>query len=177
MSKMELYRYPIGKFQHVEQPTIEQRNQWIEEISEMPKVLRLAVQNLTLEQLHTQYCPGGWTIQQVVHHMEDNDMNAFIRFKRALTEDNPTSGSYHEDLWAELSDYLIAPIEPALMLIEALHSRFVILLNSLHSSDFQKTFLSPTHGKMTLEVATHRYAWHNRHHIAQITSLVERLGW
>ncbi|QGQ96493.1 putative metal-dependent hydrolase [Paenibacillus psychroresistens] len=174
---MEQLRYPIGRFQHQQQPTQEQLNQWIIEISEMPRVLRLVVQNLTLEQLQTPYRLGGWTIQQVVHHIEDNDMNAFIRFKRALTEDNPISGSYHENLWAELSDYLIAPIEPSLILLEALHSRFVILLNSLHASDFQKTFTSPTHGNMTLEVATHRYAWHNRHHIAQITSLIERSGW
>jgi hypothetical protein len=174
---MNQLQYPIGQFEQIEQPTPEQRNSWIDDISEMPKKLQLTVQNLTLEQLHTQYRPGGWTVQQVVHHMADNDMNAFIRFKKGLTEDNPTASTYREELWAELSDYHKTPIETSLALLESLHSRFVILLHSLSSSDFQRKFTSPTHGVMTLDVATQRYAWHNRHHIAQIVSLKERLGW
>jgi uncharacterized damage-inducible protein DinB len=174
---MEHFRYPIGQFEPMEQPTAEQRNRWIEDISVMPKALRLTVQNLTLEQLLTRYRPGGWTVQQVVHHMADNDMNAFIRFKKALTEDNPTAGSYREDLWAELSDYRNPPIETSLVLLESLHSRFVALLCSLLPSDFKRTFTSPTHGLMTLDVATQRYAWHGRHHMAQITSLKDRLAW
>lgn len=174
---MDNFRYPIGQFEPIQKATSEQRNTWIEEISEMPKFLRLTVQNLTMEQLHTQYRPGGWTVQQVVHHIADNDMNAFIRFKRALTEDNPTASSYREELWAELSDYRNTPIETSLVLVESLHSRFVALLCSLHQSDFQRTFTSPTHGLMSLDVATQRYAWHNRHHIAQIASLKGRLGW
>jgi uncharacterized damage-inducible protein DinB len=173
---MDHFRYPIGQFESIQNPTPEQLNKWIEDISEIPNILRLNVQNLTFEQLLTQYRPGGWTVQQVVHHMADNDMNAFIRFKRALIEDSPTAGSYREDLWAELSDYR-TPIETSLVLLESLHSRFVSLLRSLHLSDFQRTFTSPTHGVMSLDVATQRYAWHGRHHIAQITSLKERLGW
>lgn len=173
---MDHFRYPIGQFEPIQNPTPKQRSRWFEDISEIPKILRLTVQNLTLEQLLTQYRPGGWTVQQVIHHMADNDMNAFIRFKRALTEDSPTASSYREDLWAELSDYR-TPIESSLVLLELLHSRFVDLLRSLHPSDFQRTFTSPTHGVMSLDVATQRYAWHGRHHIAQIVSLKERLGW
>jgi hypothetical protein len=171
------FRYPIGQFEPIQNPTPEQRNRWIEDISEMPKILRLTVQNLTMEQLLTPYRPGGWTIQQVVHHMADNDMNAFIRFKKALTEDNPTASTYREDLWAELSDYRSTPVETSLILLESLHSRFVALLYSLRPTDFKRTFTSPTHGVMSLDVATQRYAWHGRHHIAQIASLKERLGW
>lgn len=171
------FRYPIGQFEPIHTPTPEQRNRWIEEILEIPKILRLTVQNLTREQLLTQYRPGGWNVQQVVCHMADNDMNAFIRFKKALTEDNPTAGSYREDLWAELADYQNTPIETSLLLLEALHIRFVALLYSLHPSDFQKTFTSPTHGVMSLDVAIQRYAWHGQHHIAQIVSLKQRLGW
>jgi hypothetical protein len=168
--------YPIGHFEPIQQPTPEERNGWIKDISQMPKILRLTLQNLTTKQLNTQYRPGGWTVQQLVHHMADNDMNAYIRFKRALTEDSPTASSYREDLWAELSDYRI-PIETSLSLLELIHTRFVALLRSLHPSDFQRTFTSPTHGEMSLDVATQRYAWHDRHHIAQIASLNERLGW
>lgn len=118
---MDDLRYPIGQFEPLLNPTPEQRNRWIEDIAEMPKILRLTVQDLTLEQLLTPYRPGGWTVQQVVHHMADNHMNAFIRFKRALTEDCPTASSYREDLWAELSDYRTT-IEPSLVLLESLHS-------------------------------------------------------
>lgn len=170
-------RFPIGPFEPVQNPTPEQRNIWIQEISELPKRLRLTVQNLSIEQLHTQYRPGGWTVQQVVHHLADNDMNAFIRFKKALTEDNPIASSYREDLWAELSDYQNTPIEISLNLIESIHSRFITLLASLSTSEFQRTFKSPTHGLMNLDVATQRYAWHGRHHITQIESLKQRMGW
>lgn len=173
---MDRLRYPIGRFEAVHNPTPEQRGSWIGDILEMPKKVRRTVQNLTEEQLHTEYRPGGWTVRQVVHHMADNDMNAFIRFKRALTEDNPTAGSYREDLWAELSDYE-TPIETSILLLEAVHNRFTALLYSLSPSDYQRTFTSPTHGEMSLDVAVQRYAWHGRHHIAQIASLKERMGW
>ncbi|WP_212567924.1 YfiT family bacillithiol transferase [Bacillus alkalicellulosilyticus] len=170
-------RFPIGQFEPVQNPTPEQRNKWIQEILVLPKLLRLTVKNLSNEQIYTQYRPGGWTVQQVVHHMADNNMNAFIRFKKALTEDNPIASSYREDLWAELSDYQNTPIEISLNLIESIHSRFVTLLCSLSTYEFQRTFMSPTHGFMNLDVATQRYAWHFRHHLAQIESLKQRMGW
>ncbi|MFX3633880.1 MAG: YfiT family bacillithiol transferase [Candidatus Pristimantibacillus sp.] len=173
---MDHWRYPIGQFVPIESPTPEQRIGWIEEITQQPSILRLTVENLTKEQLLTPYRPGGWTVQQVVHHMADNDMNAFIRFKRALTEDNPVVGSYREDSWAELSDYQTT-IETSLVLIESIHSRFAALLHSLHQADYRKTFTSPTHGLMSLDHAAQRYAWHGRHHLAQIISLKERMDW
>ncbi|MEI5907275.1 putative metal-dependent hydrolase [Bacillus spongiae] len=174
--KMEHIRFPIGKFTPTHHPTAEQRNEWIEEISQIVKSLRFKVQHLSSEQLSTPYRPGGWTIQQIIHHMVDNDMNAYIRFKRALTEDTPTASSYREDLWADGNDYRIS-IEPTLNLLDLLHSRFVYLLRSLSVKEFDKTFISPSHGVMSLEVAIERFTWHSRHHIAQIESLIERLGW
>ncbi|WP_187768231.1 YfiT family bacillithiol transferase, partial [Paenibacillus sp. PL91] len=155
---MDDFRYPIGKFEQIENPTSEQCNKWIEDISETGKILRLAVENLTIEQLLTQYRPGGWTVQQVIHHLADNDMSAYIRFKKALTEDSPAASSYGEDLWAELSDYR-TPIETSLSLLESIHIRFVAILRALHPSDFKKTFTSPTHGVMSLNVAIQRYVW------------------
>jgi hypothetical protein len=173
---MDSYCYPIGSFEPVTDPTEQQRGEWIDEIAEMPTTLRTTIQGLTLEQLLTPYRPGGWTVQQVVHHMADNDMNAYIRFKRALTEPSPAASSYRQDEWAELADYR-APIGLSLLLLEALHGRFAALLRSLQPSDFRMTFTSPAHGMLTLDVAMQRYAWHNRHHIAQIASLKERMGW
>jgi hypothetical protein len=174
---MDVWSYPLGKFIPEEQPTSEHRKRWIEDIAQIPTVLRMTVQNLDTEQLLTPYRPGGWTVDQVVHHLADNDMNAYIRFKRALTEEVPLAGSYREELWAELSDYQDAPIEMSLVLLESLHQRFVVLLRSLSPHQFQRTFVSPTHGTMTLDIATQRYAWHGWHHIAQIDSLKERMGW
>jgi hypothetical protein len=126
------------------------------------------VQNLNTEQLLTPYRPGGWSVQQVVHHLADNDMNAYK---------SPIAGSYREELWAELSDYQDTPIETSLVLLESLHQRFVVLLCSLSPLQFHRTFLSPTHGTMSLDIATQRFSWHGRHHIAQIDSLKERMGW
>jgi len=174
---MDTLRYPIGQFTAVQEPTEEQRKQFIESIAEMPEKLRQVVEGLGFEQLITPYRPGGWTLQQVVHHLADAEMNAYIRFKRGLTEDHPLAGTFQEDLWAELSDYKDTPIETSMLLLEALHSRFVKLLIKLKPTDFERSVTSPTHGEMTLDIAVQRYSWHARHHIAQITSLREHMGW
>lgn len=174
---MDTLRYPIGQFTAVQGTTEEQRKQFIDSIAEMPEKLRQAVEGLGAEQLNTPYRPGGWTLQQVVHHLADAEMNAYIRFKRGLTEDHPVAGSFREDLWAELNDYKDTPVETSILLLEALHSRFVKLLVKLKPTDFERSVKSPTFGDMTLEVAVQRYSWHGRHHIAQITSLRERMGW
>ncbi|MNI33999.1 putative metal-dependent hydrolase YfiT [compost metagenome] len=174
---MKLWSYPTGKFTAEEQSTSAHRTRWIEEIGLIANQLRRTVENLNTEQLLTPYRPGGWNAKQVVHHLADNDMNAYIRFKRALTEEAPTAGSYREELWAELSDYQDTPIEISLLLLDSLHQRFVVLLRSLTPSQFQHTFISPTHGSMTLDIAMQRFAWHGQHHIAQIDSLKERMGW
>ncbi|MDT3426411.1 putative damage-inducible protein DinB [Paenibacillus forsythiae] len=174
---MHSWAYPLGTFIPEEQPTAEHREQWMEDIACIPDLLRSTVRNLTPEQLLTPYRPGGWNVRQVVHHLADNDMNAYIRFKRALTENAPVAGSYREDLWAELGDYQATPVESSLILLDSLHQRFVVLLRSLAPEQFQRTFTSPTHGEMTLNTAMQRYAWHGRHHIAQIESLIDRMGW
>ena len=173
---MEDLRYPIGPFEAVENPSPEQRSLWVEDILDIPAALRLEVQHLTPVQLETPYRPGGWTVRQVVHHMADNDMNAFIRFKKALTEDKPLAGTYRESAWAELGDYA-DPVEASLVLVEALHSRYAALLRTLHPSDFQRTFTSPAYGEMSLDTALQRFVWHGRHHTAHIVSLKQRMGW
>ena len=174
---MNTLRYPIGQFTSVQEFTEEQRNQVIESIAEIPDRLRHAVNGLRLEQLSAPYRPGGWTVQQVVHHLADAEMNAYIRFKRGLTEERPLAGTFREDLWAELNDYQDTSVETSISLLEALHNRFVKLLLGLKPSDFERSVTSPTHGDMTLDVAVQRFSWHARHHIAQITSLRERMGW
>lgn len=168
--------YPLGPFAEVRDPDEEQRRQFIESIGEITVRLRQAVEGLGAEQLNTPYRPGGWTVRQVVHHLADAGMNAYIRFKRGLTEDRPMAGSFREELWAELNDYTDAPVEVSIILLEALNARFVILLSNMQPADFQRSVTSPTYGEMTLDAALQRYAWHASHHIAQITSLREHMG-
>ena len=170
-------RYPIGKHQRQDSVTDKQRKKLIQQIAEAPEQLRAAVRGLSGQQLGTPYREGGWTVQQVVHHLPDSHLNAYIRFKLAMTEQEPTVKTYHEDLWAELPDARTAQIEPSLMLLESLHKRWITFLNSLSPSDFSRTFHHPEHGKIKLDDLLQLYAWHGRHHIAQITSLKERMGW
>ncbi|WP_201002852.1 YfiT family bacillithiol transferase [Paenibacillus glycanilyticus] len=169
-------RYPIGPFEEICDPSAEQRGNWMKEIGRMPSRLRKAVEDLSEEQLAVPYRPGGWTIRQVVHHLADNDMNSYIRFKKAMTEENPAASTYRQNMWAELNDYE-APIEASLVLIEALRSRFSVLLEGMQAWDFARTFTSPTNGLMTLDTAIQRFEWHGRHHLAQINSLKKRMGW
>jgi len=169
-------RYPIGKFLRVEALTPEQRREFIDAIAETPARLNDAVSGLTTEQLDTPYRPGGWTIRQVAHHIPDSHMNAFTRFKLALTEDVPTIKPYAEARWAELADAK-APIEPSLALLENLHKRWVVLLRSLGTSDWARKFRHPELGLLTLDQNLAIYGWHGRHHVAHITGLRERSGW
>ncbi len=136
-----------------------------------------AVEHLSSEQLDTPYRPGGWTVRQVVHHVPDSHLNSYVRFRLALTESEPTIRPYDEARWAELSDARTAPIEMSLNLLSALHERWTTLMGAFEPSDWSRTFRHPALGVMTLERATALYAWHGRHHVAQITSLAKRLGW
>ncbi|MDP4097640.1 putative metal-dependent hydrolase [Paenibacillus sp. P96] len=170
-------RYPVGKFESVPTPDTAQRAAYIKEIAEMPRILRELVQDLTPGQLRTPYRPGGWTVLQVIHHLADNDMNAYIRFRRGLTEDNPVISGYRQDLWAQQEDYSTEAAKTSLLLIEAVHGRFTALLHTLGEEDYQRTFRNEQLGSMTLDTALQRYAWHGRHHMAQIRSLVEHEGW
>jgi hypothetical protein len=146
-------------------------------IEAAPANLRRAVAGLTREQLETPYRPGGWTVSQVVHHVPESHMNAYIRFKLALTEDNPVIKPYMEDRWAELEDNRTTPIEVSLTLLEKLHQRWVNLLHSITNDQWSRTFQHPELGTMTLETTLAMYAWHSRHHVAHITSLRQRKGW
>lgn len=170
-------RYPIGRFTLDGIPTDEQIQRAIREISEAPARLRAAVEGLSTEQLDTPYRPGGWTVRQVVHHVPDSHLNSYCRFKLALTEDEPTIKPYQEDRWAELEDSRATPVQVSLALLESLHKRWVLLLESLEASDFQRTFRHPEIGVVTLAKNACLYAWHGRHHAAHITSLRERMGW
>jgi uncharacterized damage-inducible protein DinB len=170
-------RYPIGKF--VFEGTIDavQRERWINEIFTQPVSLREAVAGLSDAQLDTPYRDGGWTVRQVTHHVPDSHMNSYIRFKLALTEDNPTIKPYEEAAWANLADSKL-PVEVSLKLLETIHERWIVLLKSLTETDFEKTFVHPQSGK-TSELARvlGLYAWHGTHHIAHITELRKHKGW
>jgi uncharacterized damage-inducible protein DinB len=143
----------------------------------LPERLRAAVAGLDTAQLDTPYRQGGWTIRQVVHHVADSHANAYIRCKLALTEDWPTIKPYDEAAWANLADTRSLPVEISLSLIEALHVRWVALLESLSEEDFQKGYNHPALGRQNLATALALYEWHSRHHTAHITSLRTRQGW
>jgi hypothetical protein len=170
-------RYPIGKFTYSSPPNAQQRNELIDNIEQMPAALRMAVSGLSPQQTETPYREGGWTVRQVVHHLADSHMNAFIRFKLALTEDEPTIKPYEQQLWADLADVTATPVETSLVLLEALHVRFVGLLRGMNSQDWKRTFRHPELGVVPLEKNLALYSWHGRHHVAHIAELRKRMGW
>jgi hypothetical protein len=170
-------RYPIGPFQRDAAITEETRRRAIEEIAEAPARLRSAIAGLSPAQLGTPYRPEGWTVRQVVHHLPDSHLNAYVRVKLALTENEPTIKPYDEVRWAELHDSRSAPVEISLSLLDALHARWVLLLRSLRREDFARTLRHPERGVMTVDGTLALYGWHGKHHVAHITSLRERMGW
>jgi hypothetical protein len=170
-------RYPIGKFHFDGSQTEEQKSKLIDEIAQAPAKLRAVVKGLSPQQLDTPYRDGGWTVRQVVHHVPDSHLNAYTRFKLALTEDEPTITPYAEDRWPELADTRSTPIEISLELLESLHDRWVRLLRSLQPQDWKRSFRHPELGLVSLEKNLALYAWHGRHHVAHISSLRERNGW
>lgn len=162
-------RYPIGRFAW-DGPSAERRRADITAIESLPGELRRAVKGLSEEKLDTPYRPGGWTVRQVVHHLPDSHLNAYVRFKLALTETQPAIRPYDQAAWAELADTRETPIAVSLTLLESLHRRWVTLLRSLADSDFERTFLHPEIGEpRTLDWLTGLYAWHGRHHLAHVT--------
>ena len=148
----------------------------ITDLSELPEQLRNALHGLDHAQLDTPYREGGWTVRQLTHHVADSHMNAFLRVRKALTEDAPEIMAYDEKAWAELPD-TVAPVEWSLELVESLHARWVLLLQSLTPAEWQRTFVHPEHGAQTVEFATLLYAWHSRHHLAHVTHLRRARGW
>jgi hypothetical protein len=171
-------QYPVGRFTRPKTLSPAERTEAIEAIAQAPSALRAAVTGLTDAQLDTPYRPGGWTVRQVVHHMPDSHMNAYTRFKLALTEDVPTIKPYDEAKWAELEDGKSKLVEHSLTLLDALHARWVFLLERLKPSDYARKLNHPEwDAPLSLDVLLAMYAWHGKHHVAHITGLRERMGW
>jgi uncharacterized damage-inducible protein DinB len=174
---MEELKYPVGRFQRDAEVAHSERARLIDNIAAAPHHLRAAVTGLSDEQLDTPYRDGGWTVRQVVHHVPDSHLNAFIRFKWALTENNPTIKAYNEADWARLPDVDSTPVEVSLSLLDSLHERWVGLLRALSETDYARTLQHPENGPMTLGMLLRMYEWHGRHHVAHITNLRARMGW
>lgn len=173
----EELKYPIGKY--IEQPFSEQQlSEWLLDIEVLPKALEYAVTNLDAAQLEVPYRPDGWNSRQVIHHVADSHMNAYIRFKLGLTEDNPQIKPYDEAQWALLSDVQNVPINISNTLLYALHARWLEVLKNMKDEEWQRTVFHPEHNKeMTLWYLLGMYAWHGKHHTAHINHLREREGW
>jgi len=178
---MEDLRYPIGKFEWVPPENGEQmakrRKHYIEVLEQLPANFARALHGLSPAQLETPYRPEGWTVRQLAHHVPDSHANAYIRFKLALTEYEPTIKPYKEDMWAKLADTAQTPIEISQQMLAALHARWVTLLRAMDSSDFARTLRHPEIGVLDLNRMLALYAWHSAHHTAHITSLRQRMGW
>jgi hypothetical protein len=197
---MEDLRYPIGEFTPPPEMTTEHRARFVDQIAELPSLLRRAVAGLTPAQLDTPYRPGGWTVRQVVHHIPDSHLNGYARMKLALTEDLPTIKPYDQEGWLAISDFRV-PIEASLSLLEGLHALWAGLLRSLSEEQWRRGFIHPElvgrtardgeheverwrrlfaadeRGVVTIQGLLPTYAWHGRHHVAHITALRERMGW
>ncbi|MBI5868966.1 MAG: putative metal-dependent hydrolase [candidate division Zixibacteria bacterium] len=169
--------YPIGKFLKPLTIDATARARFVDQIAETPALIRQAVEHLNDRQLDTPYRPGGWTIRQVVHHVPDSHMNAYLRFKFALTEEEPLIKPYNEADWARLPEALGGPIHYSLDLLQSLHERWVACIHQLTTDRFKRTFRHPEIGIVTLDEQLAMYAWHGRHHTAHITSLLAREGW
>ncbi|HUV68328.1 MAG TPA: bacillithiol transferase BstA [Terracidiphilus sp.] len=176
MTKIDEQRYPIGRFSPPASSTTGIRAALIQSLHMLPERLRAAVNGLSETQLDTPYREGGWTVRQVVHHVADSHVNAYIRFKLALTEDWPTIKAYDEAAWAELADSRL-PVDGSLAIIEAVHQHWVALMESMTEEDFLKGFVHPKSGRQNLSTALALYEWHGRHHTAHITGLRARMGW
>jgi hypothetical protein len=174
---MEELKYPIGKYQP--QPfSAKQLEQWITDIKYLPNHLENAVINMDEHQLETPYRPDGWTVKQLVHHVADSHMNAYIRFKLGLTENNPTIKPYEEGEWALLNDSKIIPINVSLTLLFALHARWVAVLENIKEDEWNRPVFHPEQKKeITLWHLLGMYAWHSLHHTAHITALRQRMNW
>jgi len=176
MTELDDLRYPIGRFVPPASSTPELRKAHIHTLSELPERMWSAVAGLNETQLSTPYREGGWTVRQVVHHIADSHAQAYIRSKTALTEDWPTVKVYDEAAWAKLPDSRL-PVGGSVALIEALHGRWVALLEAMTDEDFRKGYNHPEQGRVELPKVLAMYAWHSLHHTAHITKLRARMGW
>lgn len=174
---MEELRYPIGKY--IPQLFSErQLQEWLIEIKFLPQHLENVILNLDESQINTPYRPDGWTIQQLIHHVADSHMNAYIRFKLGLTEENPTIKPYDERAWANLPDTQRLPVNISLTLLYALHARWLEVIKGIKEDEWNRTVFHPEQKKeITLWHLLGMYAWHGKHHVAHITALRERMKW
>jgi uncharacterized damage-inducible protein DinB len=177
MDGMTDARYPIGPFAPPSEFTPELRREYIDQIAVLPARLRAAVEGLTSGYLEHPYRDEGWTVAQVVHHLADSHINAYVRFKLAVTEDNPPVKAYNEARWAELADATVTDVQVSLTLLDALHGRWAAFLRSLDQAQFSRTYNHSAMGPVALDHALALYGWHGRHHTAHISSLRERMGW
>jgi hypothetical protein len=174
---MEDLRYPIGKFSQKEEYTKSDLDGYIEQIEALPSRLEDKVKNLSDAQLDTPYREGGWTVRQVIHHLADSHMSAYIRVKWTITENSPVIKAYNEKLWAETPETKL-DIAISLDLIRALHKKWASLLKVLSKEDFKKHFVHPeTKRQIRIDTQTGIYAWHGEHHLAHINELKKRMGW
>lgn len=164
----EVLRYPVGRFTFDPGPGADARRAAIAAIVEFPAALRAAATPLSETQLATPYREGGWTARQVIHHVADSHLNAYVRSRWLLTEERPTIKAYDEKAWAELPDAALSPIEPSLLLVEAVHLRWVALLDSLSDDAYARELVHPVNGPMTLDKLVQLYGWHGRHHIGHL---------
>ncbi|MNK20208.1 putative metal-dependent hydrolase YfiT [compost metagenome] len=175
---MEDLMYPNGRFVPAVQYSPNNIGSWIGGIRSAPLLFDYCIENLDEAQLNTSYRPGGWSIIQVVHHVADSHMNAYIRLKLALTEEKPMVSPYDENLWAELPDVKIVPVNVSITLLHALHSRWATLLDNLKDEDWTRTYYHPGNKEyMPIWQMTNQYSWHGAHHAEQIISLRKRMGW
>lgn len=176
-SRLVRLQYPIGKFECPESIDNESIQEWINSIAVLPTEVENTIAGWNDTMLNTPYRPQGWTVRQLVHHLADSHHNSYIRFKWALTEENPVIKAYDEKAWAELFDAQIAPVSLAIEHLQAVHGRWVYLLNGMSKEMLQRTFIHPETGEVQrLDENIGRYAWHGRHHLAQIQNLKETMG-
>ncbi len=175
---LESLMYPIGRYQRQDGYTPELLKEWITVLKHLPSWMDACIENLDAHQLQTPYREGGWTIQQVVHHVADSHANAYIRLKLALTEDNPTIKPYNENRWALLNDVQDVPVNVSVTMLHTMHIRMVSVMNSMQPTDWERTYFHPEHKRdIPVWEMTAMYAWHSRHHTEHIMRLRERMGW
>ncbi len=178
MDALEQIKYPIGRYKAPTEFTPQLINEWISAIEAMPSWLDPCIENLDEAQLEVPYRDGGWNSRQVIHHIADSHMNAYIRLKLALTEDNPIIKPYDENKWAVLTDVETVPVNISITLLHAMHRRWAAMLRSMGHEDWGRTYFHPEQNKsVPIWQMTALYAWHGRHHMEQIRSLRERMGW
>jgi len=169
VTDLEQLRYPVGRFERLkaalDRPA---RAAHLQQLELLPQTFRSLTKGRSDAELETPYRPDGWTVRQVVHHVPDSHMNAYVRMKLAVTTDAPLITTYPEEKWAELADGKRAPIEMSLALLDALHQRWLIFLRGLSDADFAKVYVHPELGRVTIDEGLALYSWHSRHHTGHI---------